>query len=41
LTAMPTPPLTSVIWGNCPSPSALVCTIPSLTTSTVISVTFQ
>jgi Bacterial Ig-like domain (group 2) len=41
LTATPTGTSTSVTWGNCPTPSGLVCTIPSLTTSTVISATFQ
>jgi len=41
LTATPTGTSTSVTWGNCPAPSALVCNIPSLTTSTAISATFQ
>ena len=41
LTATPTGTSTSVAWGNCPSPSGLVCTIPSLTSSTTISAAFN
>lgn len=41
LTALPTGTSTSVTWGNCPSPSGLVCTIPSLSSSLVISATFN
>jgi hypothetical protein len=41
LTATPTGASTSVTWGNCPSPSGLVCTIPSLSSSLVISATFN
>ncbi len=41
LTASPTPPSTSVTWGNCPSPSGLVCTIPSLSGNIIITATFN
>jgi len=41
LTATPTPPFTAVTWGNCPSPSGLVCTITSLTANTIVTVTFN
>lgn len=41
LTATPTAPSTFGGWGNCPSPSGLVCTIPSFTTSTAITATFN
>lgn len=41
LTATPTGTSTSVTWGGCPSPSATVCTIPSLSANTVISATFN
>ena len=40
LNAMPTGTSTSVQWGNCPSPSGLVCTIPNMTVNTVVSATF-
>ena len=42
LTAQPTGTSTSVIWGSgCPSPNGLVCTIPSLSTNTVVTATFN
>ncbi len=41
LTATPTGTSTSVTWGNCPSPSGLVCTIPSLTANTIVTATFN
>src|SRR6266568_1291990 len=41
LTASPTPPSTSVMWGNCPNPAALTCSIPSFLANTIITVTFN
>jgi hypothetical protein len=41
LTASPTAPFTAVTWGGCPSPSGLVCTIPSLMANTTITATFN
>jgi len=40
LTATPTGTSTSVTWGGCPSPSGLVCTIPSLSTNLTVTATF-
>ncbi len=40
LTAMPTGSSTAVQWGNCPSPSGLMCTVPNMTANTVVSATF-
>ena len=41
LTATPTGTSTSVTWGGCPSPSGLVCTIPSLSANLTVTATFN